>query len=166
MPDEIEAVADAIDEIADAIEDADDSDKKDISWKETLELAKPWHSCGKLRNRPCSQPSGQQAGHFAGETVLRERQEAYASSPSAETEDRSRFGPRPVAHAALQRASSAELSRAGWPIVSSRAGRRSRLPCTIGDTYAAREPRSRAGCPAGWNSLFRVSPSYSMVVVP
>ena len=40
MPDEIEAVADAIDEIADAIEDADDSDKKDISWKETLELAK------------------------------------------------------------------------------------------------------------------------------
>ena len=40
MPDEIEAVADAIDEIADGIEDADDSDKKDISWKETLELAK------------------------------------------------------------------------------------------------------------------------------
>ena len=40
MPDEIEAVADAIDEIADAIEDADDSDKKELSWKETLELAK------------------------------------------------------------------------------------------------------------------------------
>ncbi len=39
MPDEIEAGADAIDEIADAIEDAD-SDKKELSWKETLELAK------------------------------------------------------------------------------------------------------------------------------